>query len=539
MKLGNCGKAEKMMELLTILTSIGFIAAFAIINFKGFVRFCDPDMYADTLVAKLMWEQKTLFPYGYMFGNQLYIIATPVVAALFYGMTGNPNTAMALATSVMTALILLSFWWMLRPFVKSRLGFLCAVLALMACAFGNKLIEQDLGQLLFVMCSYYACYVITMFVVMGDYVRSLKDPALRPGALVLSLLLSFATGMQSLRQTCMMVLPIMAFQALILIIARVKRGPFTWKTVKMPTLRALGYGAANLAGIMAIKLMNVHQHIIYESTEAGLGQKLDAIYGAFLGISGFKWAYSEYPFFTVIAVVEAAALIYALALQIRHIRKGDGISILWWLLAISIAAAVSSSLVTSLSIRGVYLFTYYPLVALSILLIVEHCKPRTKCFIAFVLCIIAVGNLNHSYMPSVRESLESYENPYGQIADWAVENGYELVYGDYSNAAPKVAANSDGALISGGWNRSIMFKAQEYLNPQNIYSEEDVKRAIFVFTESELDYAFEAAETGGGQLIFQGKYGDFYVYTSTVQLMYPRTYPWFEKQWPDWGKEQG
>ena len=93
--------AEKLLTGLTIGVILCFFAVFALINFKCFTYFCEPDMYADTLVARLMWEGKSLFPFAYVFGNQLYVIATPVLAALFYGMGSSQNTAMALATTVM------------------------------------------------------------------------------------------------------------------------------------------------------------------------------------------------------------------------------------------------------------------------------------------------------------------------------------------------------------------------------------------------------------------------------------------------------
>ena len=82
-------KKEELLTGLTIGVILCFFAVFAVINFKCFARFCEPDMYADTLVARLMWEGKTLFPFAYVFGNQLYVIATPVVSALFYGLTGS------------------------------------------------------------------------------------------------------------------------------------------------------------------------------------------------------------------------------------------------------------------------------------------------------------------------------------------------------------------------------------------------------------------------------------------------------------------
>jgi hypothetical protein len=157
-------------------------------------------------------------------------------------------------------------------------------------------------------------------------------------------------------------------------------------------------------------------------------------------------------------------------------------------------------------------------------------KKYTKT-IALILCLISALNLYFSYVPSIKDSQNSEPTWTEQIADWAVENGYELVYGGHSYVAPSIAAYSDGALTAGCWNDEIMFKSKEYLNIQNIYSLEDVERAIFVFQPYELDYAFEAAQNAGAELTFQGQYGELSVYTSTVQLMYPRTYPWFEQLW--------
>ena len=150
-------KTEKLLTGLTIGVILCFFAVFAVINFKCFNCFCEPDMYADTLVARLMWEEKTLFPFAYVFGNQLYVIATPVLSALFYGLGASQNTAMALATTAMSLFIVLSFLWMLRPLVKKGLSLWASLLMLVSCVFGEKLVNQEQGQLLFIMCSYYAC----------------------------------------------------------------------------------------------------------------------------------------------------------------------------------------------------------------------------------------------------------------------------------------------------------------------------------------------------------------------------------------------
>ena len=63
---------------LVICCILAYLGVFALINLHTLDRFCNSDVYADMQVAKRMWEQKTLFPDGWIFGNQFYVIATPV-----------------------------------------------------------------------------------------------------------------------------------------------------------------------------------------------------------------------------------------------------------------------------------------------------------------------------------------------------------------------------------------------------------------------------------------------------------------------------
>ena len=56
-----------LLTILILLSMLCYLVAFGIINFAGFARFCTTDMYEDTLIARLMWEQKTLFPKGHSY----------------------------------------------------------------------------------------------------------------------------------------------------------------------------------------------------------------------------------------------------------------------------------------------------------------------------------------------------------------------------------------------------------------------------------------------------------------------------------------
>lgn len=517
-------RTEKLLTLLVIAVIAAFFAVFSFINFCGFAVCASPDMYEDTLVAKLMWENKTLFPDSYIFGNQFYVAATPVLAALFYGLTGSVNTGMALATTLMSVLIFLSFIWMLRPAVKNTLCLLAGFLALCACVFSPGLIGEDRGQLFFVMCSYYACYLITLFFVFGDYLRARNGGNVRGASLALSLFLSFAMGMQSLRQTCIMVLPLLAFEALCLFAGflREKRFP---SGEKMPLFRVCLYAAANAAGLLFIKLLDIPHETIY--TEPPYASRLAAVWHAIRSVTGFDTVLNtKNPLFALMFVFWAAVLLFAAYLVLFRFRKGNrALNILWLLCLISIAAVIAASLLTSVTIRDIYLFIYFPLLALSLIIVFCRFGARGKTVLVTALCLLSICNLHLSYKDSVEHILSFDSSPGREICEYALENGYEYVYGQ-DVSAPLVAVWSDGKLIAGVWEKEVVFKRVPYINVSDIYTLDDYEKALFVFIDEELPQAKIETEGNGAVLTEVGRFGTYIVCTSSKQLMYPLTWIW-------------
>ena len=321
-------KNERVLSAVIIIVLLGYLAVFGIINFAGFVGFCTPDMYEDTLVARLMWEQKTLFPENYVFGNQFYVVATPALSALFYGLTGSMNTSMELATTVMSLLILVSLDWLLRPFVRKRLIRLCSLLMVVAVVSVPDAVRQDEGQLFFIMASFYACYTISYFVIMGDYIRAFGDGRLRPVPFVLSLFLCFCTGMQSLRQTCISILPILAFELCAAVYRKIRTGRFYSRGQYMTLIRAAAYAAANLCGLVLIRALDVCQQTIYlhggASADAVTSGTLRTIIDAMRCVTGFDYAQGFGGFFIVTFIFNTGTVLYAAVLVLRALKKGRG-----------------------------------------------------------------------------------------------------------------------------------------------------------------------------------------------------------------------
>ena len=521
-KRRDCGN---LLSILILFVLLCYLAAFGIINFAGFEKFCTTDMYEDTLVARLIWEQKTLFPQNYLFGNQFYVIATPVLAALFYGITGSMNLAMGLATTVMGLLILFTLNWMLKPFIKKTEIRYCALLLMAAASFGPDTIIREDGQLFFVMCSFYACYLITFFFLLGDYARARESEELRPVAFTIALLLSFCTGMQSLRQTCVSMLPILAFEFLSAFIRMLKHQPIIAMDKRMPLIRALSYLAANGAGIVFIKLLGVQRNEIYYGQSifngASIRGKIKDLHEALITVSGYDFTRSGTDFFFIVFFIFTTLLIIAAAVILIKNKSTHATAIFWWICIISIAAVIAASFVTSVSLRPIYLFPYYTLPMLSLVVVAPKLKKPWQSVLCLIVIIFSAMNLYYSYHNQISYSFQPDTSDEKAVCDFAIENGYELVYGSHSHTAPRIAVKSDGKLTAGCWVDDHIFKVSPHINIKDVYHLSDYSRAIFVFIENEHPLALKETAENGTELYFQGQFGRFYVYTASNQLLYP------------------
>ena len=523
-------KTEYLWLGLIALIVLAYLAVFTVIDFRGFARLCTADMYEDTLVARLMWEQKTLFPANYFFGNQFYIIATPVLSALFYGLFGSMNRAMAWATLCMSGLLLLSMAWMLRPCVR-RPSLRCAVmLVFLSSIFGpHSVFREDGQQLFFAMCSFYACYLICTFFVLGDYLRARQSQALRLPALAASLFLCFCTGMQSLRQTCVLILPLLCLEGLYALRCLRRRRPPWPLGQRMRLWRVLACALANGLGLLFIRLLPVKRHEIFGGASvfsgASVGEKLRDVHHALITVSGYDFTREgeDRLFFILMFLALTGLVLAAFWLILRRKKENDGSIVLWLVTVLGCLAVIVASFVTEVQLRPIYLFLYYTLPALSLAVIAEHAKPRLTGVLVIVLCTLAAANLWFSYKDDLGFAVSEEPTPAQQAAEWAVSNGYELVYGNQSISAPSIAVYADGALTAGCWRDDHLFKLSPLINIRDIYSLDDAKRAVFVFLDYELPLMRTETESNGTEMTFCGQYGIYHLYTASRQCLWPIT----------------
>lgn len=525
-------KNKKCALFFFALIVLFFLSA-VIINFKGSVRFWTGDVYADAEYAMFAWQSKSVFPDGWSFGNQYYVIATPVIASVFYGLTGSIDLAMPLATTVMTVFLIISLDWAIRPFV-SFLPRVAATALLFGCMTTPRVTESPEGQLLFILASYYSCYLITIFVVVGDYLRAVAALSDRFRCLpfILSVLLLFATGIQSVRQTAILIVPLCVVEFIRVVSILLKKHTLT-KAGCAITFRVAAYTLANFLGLITIRLMNIPHTSIYGSmlfrtsdwavahrVNMRILEKITGFYYAFHAEHG--WLYG------IAASITCGIVILSCIISARNMIRTDydtqkktmPFFVLQMFFVIGLIGLFMTNLIFSINFRSLYMFTFYALIVVSAVYLIERATPKLTNVITLLITIACLANWATGYALDVKESFADDRNTFSEIADYLMQRGTEYVYGIWWDAA-SVAKYTDGTVLAGACYPEL-FQILSYINPQNCYGPEENHHAVYLLSDGLLNDALAYAESAGADFEKIAEFGDgeYMLYTSDIPLMY-------------------
>lgn len=508
--------------ILTVLLA-AFIGLVFYVNLSCNPEFYDGDMYSDINYAKEAWKAKSLFPKTWSFGNQTYVVATPVVAALIYGITKNAITAMAIASCIMTVLTVLTYDWMMKTlcsYNERTAGFL--VMASLILIKRHIATSQHGAQILFTMASYYACYIITAFLVYGCYVRirdknfAKKDIPI----LVISVAMSLGTGMQSFRQTAIMVCPLIAVELLLIIIDSVRNKKVT---LTKSTAYAAAVSVANVCGLAAVKFIDYSQTTIYGDTSLKLvlSRIPSTAYKSVYGMLRSFWL-NNVPSFVMhsISAVFIAFIFAAFILELTDLVKSKGgkttelaLTVLFALGCLGILAA---DIFTNMNVRTVYYIMMFPLLATSVSLLLKRLKGRAKIpfycvfvlFTAFTLTFKGVGvyrEINRDKLP---------DNPDYRVAEYMTENGYDTLYSIFGferNGPESIAVISDDRIKVLYFNdiaSGSPFTPIKYLCVKDSYKNADNEKSLYLIKTSDLSAYKKVTDSYGVKLEKVAEFGD-------------------------------
>ena len=508
-------KAALLMAVLVIC-----FAMMCLINFSAVPSFYDADMYCDYQYALETWKDKHIFPEGWVFGNQLNAVSTPVLAALLYGLSGNMNFSIGAASTIMAAMVVFCYDWMLKAVLKDFESRLMAIVLLLTSVMygGTAASGRDGWTLLFTMCSYYAGYSITAFLAFGCYLRGLTGSFTgKVPVLALTSILSFGTGIQSIRQTAVMVAPILAVEFLRMVVCHK-----VWKENKQPLWIALAVAISNIGGLGFIRMLEIRQNQIFGTI--ALTSLRDLVQAAkdcllyLLILIG-----SENPENTIVLWGTCLLCAGGLLLILRNLKQevNTGAAALALLMGFSVLVIMVIDVFTTIVTWPRYYFMIYPLMGFLLAYMHVRLGRRAKLALLTILLVFFGVTAMHEFPEVCLDITRRHEEESYEISEYLLENGYTTVYALWEQGQD-VAIASNGKIRVGYWHEpETTFEKMPYLCNVTIYDEAP-ERCVYYFKGRQYaDIGIEKAEAAGVslKLIRQYPESDTYLYTAPVNLM--------------------
>lgn len=517
-------KREKIFSVVLTVLLLGFVGMVFYINFSINPEYYDGDIYNDINYAKEAWKAKSLFPKDWIFGNQTYVVATPVLAALFYGITGNGFTAMAIASCIMTVFVILTYDWMTRTlfsYNERTAGFLFMIGFLLLKA--HVATSQQGIQAFFTMASYYACYLINAFIVYGCYVRIRQGKFTGKHIIpaIIGAALSFGTGMQSLRQTAVMALPLVACEVLLIIIYSAKDKRFA---ISYSTLFSAIVFIANIAGLVAMRFIEINQNSIYGTT-AFVSSFKDFFRKLFLNMESVALTFgldalelrmrlvASIPFLLIILI----GFILCVKDYIKNKCNEQGRFVLVMLLTLGCVSVFAAGVLTDVVNRALYYFMIYPLLAVCVSYIIVKFEKKRDVLFA-VVAVFTAGMIIFRTAGAVEEikAGKDKNSTAHQIANYMLDNGYDTIYsvfglsGVMDGAENVVVASGDKIHIVQFKNvdSSKPMKPVEYLCVKDGYKQWDNSKSLYLLRDHELPKVKKIAEKYDVTMAEKARFGD-------------------------------
>lgn len=517
-------KTEKIFSIILTVLLFAFVGMVFYVNLSCNPEFYDGDIYNDINYAKEAWKARSIFPKDWIFGNQTYVVATPVLAALFYGLIGNGFTAMAIASCIMTVLILLTYEWMTRTlfsYNERMAGFLFMIGFLLLKA--HVATSQQGIQAFFTMASYYACYLINAFIVYGCYVRIRqgKFTAKHIVIAVIGVALSFGTGMQSLRQTAVMALPLVACETLLIIIYSVKDKKFA---VSYSTLFSAIVFISNIAGLVAMKFIEINQNSIYGTTALvksfkEFGKKL--FYNIEYVALTFGLDALELRIRLAVSVLFLVIILIGFILCVKDFFKNkctdQGRFVLVMLLTLGCVSVFAAGILTDVVNRALYFFMIYPLLAVCVSYIIIKSEKKRNAFLS-IIAVFAAGMIVFRTVGAVGEIKKGKDenSTAHQIANYMLDNGYDTIYSVFGLSG--VMDGAENVVVASGdtinlvqykrVDRSKPMRPVEYLCVKDGYKRWDNSKSLYLLRDYELPYAEKFAEEFGIEMTEKAQFGE-------------------------------
>ncbi len=451
-------KKERFWQAAILLLLLIYLGAFVYLNLAKWTQHVDSDIAAEALLAREIWEQKNLTPDDWIASTERYVFGMPMIAAVFYGITGSMSLGVGIACVLIGAAFTAVLYWFLRKLGLSRLASLTALLVL--CAVPINGLRND-GQLvpfvmllLFVFADYYALHSILMFLTILFYLHLKKS---RTGGMkeniLWFLLFGFTIALTLGGQRClqMVILPMVAVEAVSLFL----ESDFLTKRLPKSRLFATGYvGTMILAFLIASLHKGQADYVMYLLKPQQIMERVfitipAAILEGF-GIMG-EARVGSFAFLMQMFVWAFLILVgYGLVLLIGRRREfPDNQKNAVVILAASVGiTAFIIAITTAEPAHNYFLFSWFVAIV-TVGILMDWLKARKSGFVHLILlavCVFSLCNLKYTYADALTttDNLQEYE----EVADFLIEEGIAYGYAEFWDAE-RISLVRDGAVTMG------------------------------------------------------------------------------------------
>lgn len=434
-----------------------YFGMFCYLNIAKYTQHVDSDIAAEALLAREIWLEKTITPDNWIASTERYIFGMPVIASLFYGITGSMTMAVGITCVIIGAVLGGVLYWFLRKIGLSGLASLTALLVLCAVPINGLRNEGQMVPfviiLLFVFADWYALHSILIFFTIAFYLHLKKGKIGRKELLLWSFLFFFTLALSLGGQRClqMVILPMAVVELVSLFIE--SKG----FSGRLPKNR---YGASAYAGtlVLAFLISSMYKgqadYVMYLLTPQEIMERIfitvpAAILEGF-GLAG-NAAVGNFASLMQMLVWAFLALVgYGLVYifkQKNNVEEEKKSAII--ILAVSVGITAFIIAFTSAEpAHNYFLFSWF--IAIVTVGALVDCYRKKKAWFAdlilLAVCVFAVLNVKYTYVDAVTttDNLRAYE----EVADYMIEEGIEYGYAEFWDAE-RISLVRDGAVTMG------------------------------------------------------------------------------------------
>lgn len=450
-------KKEKIAAVVVVILLLGYMGLFAYMNLNQYGQHVDSDIAAEALLARAIWEDKTLTPDDWIASTERLVVGMPTLAAVFYGMSGSMQLAVGIACIIIGAALTGVIYWVLRKQQISALGAVTALLVLYAIPTNGFRNEGQMVPfvtlLFFLFADYYALHSILLFLTAAFYLHMKKKGCGRPEMVMWAAMFVFTLALSLGGQRCLQVviLPLIIVECISIFC---ESGRFS---VKLPGKRLCATAYAGTL-VVAFLLSCVYQgqadYVVYllkpqEVVQKLLHQVTAAVLEGF-GIAGDCRVGSLESVMQLLVWAFIALVVYGI---IYIYRKGNGIArqkkeFLGILLACLGVTSIIIS-ITSAEAAHYYFFSQWFVAMVVVAILIDDLRQKKSAFWGVILaavCLFAVLNIGYTYIDAAAtdDNLKEYE----EVAEYLLEEGIEYGYGEFWDAE-RICLITDGKVTMG------------------------------------------------------------------------------------------